>query len=157
MDSIEQLGAGTAPGIYEVTLVRSSRCDAAMDTERRHLRRVEAGERLPVPADDLEFLDDNAGVNAAGLRQELNEMPRGQSLGRDIDGGGGVAAATGAAIVRLSTTRRSDLRRLHGGERGWQVSASTGTDVERSLYATVSTMVRRAPAVRGRACSRAST
>ena len=75
MDSIEQLGAGTAPGIYEVTLVRSSRCDAAMDTERRHLRRVEAGERLPVPADDLEFLDDSASVNAAGLRQELHEPP----------------------------------------------------------------------------------
>lgn len=43
-----------------------------MDTERRHLRRVEAGERLPVPADDLEFLDESAAVNAAGLRQELH-------------------------------------------------------------------------------------
>ena len=31
---------------------------------------VEAGERLPEPADDLEFLNDSASVNAAGLRQE---------------------------------------------------------------------------------------
>ena len=47
-----------------------------MDTERRLLRRVDEGERLPEPADDLEFLDDSAGVNAAGLREELHEAPR---------------------------------------------------------------------------------
>ena len=46
-----------------------------MTTERGHLHRVEAGERLPELADNLEFLDDSAEVNAAGLRQELHELP----------------------------------------------------------------------------------
>ena len=44
-----------------------------MDTERTNLRRVEAGERMPEPGDDLEFLDESAAVNAAGLRQELHD------------------------------------------------------------------------------------
>ena len=53
--------------------VHHGRYDSAMDTERGHLRSVEAGERLPEPADDLEFLDDSAAVNVAGLRQELHD------------------------------------------------------------------------------------
>ena len=54
---------------------RPQQYDFAMETERTHLHMVEAGERLPVPADDLEFLDDSASVNAEGLRQELHELP----------------------------------------------------------------------------------
>ncbi|WP_166784728.1 hypothetical protein [Cryobacterium sp. TMT2-14] len=46
-----------------------------MDPERRRLRIVEVGEQRPESADELEFLDDSAEVNAAGLRQELNVPP----------------------------------------------------------------------------------
>lgn len=45
-----------------------------MGTERGHLHLVRDTDPSP-DLDDLEFLDESAARNDAGLRQELNELP----------------------------------------------------------------------------------